>query len=245
MRKLTAADVLSDLAQSPYVWDEDSGRYRNRNSNRPVLDRTVQRAGERYIEEHVRSELEQLGDRLIAGDISLERWQTETARVLKDAHLIVYTTGRGGAEQMGPSDWGRIGGRLRYQYQRLDLFARQILSGRIRDDGTIMPLSEGEIRARIRMYARSVRTAFFDGRTAAKETAGYQFEQRILGSGEACPDCVDYANRGIVPIGSLPEPGKSSVCRSNCQCSKIYFRADDLETALEMPIAAGILTRSQ
>jgi hypothetical protein len=39
-----------------------------------------------------------------------------------------------------------------------------------------------------------------------------------------CQDCINYAARGIVPIGAVPMPGQRCACRSRCKCRIEYLR---------------------
>ena len=39
-----------------------------------------------------------------------------------------------------------------------------------------------------------------------------------------CEDCLRYAARGTVPIGSVPLPGQRCACGARCRCSVRYFR---------------------
>jgi hypothetical protein len=53
--------------------------------------------------------------------------------------------------------------------------------------------------------------------------------RRILDPQAAhCQDCLDYARRGLVSIGSLPMPGQRCACRSNCKCRVEYKRGSGL-----------------
>jgi hypothetical protein len=117
---------------------------------------------------------------------------------------------------MGAVEWGRIGQRLRAEYNYLETFARDLLAGSV---STPMAL------ARIGMYAESVRGSYWEGTSLRQERQGYSLMRRILdGQAKHCQDCLDYAARGVVPIGSLPLPGQRCACRSNCKCRVKYLR---------------------
>jgi hypothetical protein len=49
-------------------------------------------------------------------------------------------------------------------------------------------------------------------------------KRKLDGQAQHCQDCLDYAARGIVPIGTLPLPGQRCACRARCRCSIEYFR---------------------
>ena len=158
--------------------------------------------------------VETLVVQLAEGTITIAEWQTSMAAMIKEQHIISAIAGKGGRGMMTSADWGRTGGRLRFQYERLDKFAHEITSGYF---------SEDYVAARAKMYINSTRTAYWDALTQAhKDSEEFTEEKRFLGHAEHCPDCVYYVDLGWQPLGSMPEPGTQSVCLSNCQCGKIY-----------------------
>jgi len=158
--------------------------------------------------------VETLVVQLAEGTITIAEWQGSMAAMIKEQHIISAIAGKGGRSMMTATDWGRTGGRLRFQYERLDKFAHEIMSGYF---------SPEYVAARSKMYINSTRTAYWDALTQAHKDSGeYTEEKRILGYAEHCADCVYFADMGWQPLGSMPEPGSESVCMTNCQCGKIY-----------------------
>ena len=88
-------------------------------------------------------------------------------------------------------------------------------------------LSPAQISARSKLYINSSNKQYWRGKMEAKLAAGFTEEQRFLNPAEHCDDCVGYAARGRVPIGTLPEPGEASACQENCRCTKKYYRAGE------------------
>ncbi len=211
-----------------FVWDRRSARYRDRETGRYVAESRVLGAVEHYGE-YSANNIGRLTERLNGGQLTIGQWQREVAQELKNAHLIAAMAGRGGRDAMTQADWGRVGGRLRWEYEYLNRFAQEIEAGK---------LSAAQIAARARLYGNAARKSYYDGRTAAARVSEYRYEQRFLQPGESCEDCVNYAARGRVPIGTLPEPGEGSRCRSNCNCIKRYYteeeaQAEDKEDVIE------------
>jgi hypothetical protein len=81
---------------------------------------------------------------------------------------------------------------------------------------------DGSLRQRAGLYANAARSAFWQVRTRIHDATGDDEERRELGDAEHCEDCIGYAEMGWQPIGTLPEPGEASVCRSRCKCGKSY-----------------------
>jgi hypothetical protein len=150
------------------------------------------------------------------GDITLDQWQQSVREALKLAHVQAAIIGNGGKDNMQATDWGRIGQRLRAEYRYLEGFARDLLAGSI---------SSAMAARRIQLYAQSVRSTYWEGTAIRSEKQGYSLMRRILDAqAEHCSDCVAFASRGVVPIGSLPMPGQRCACMSNCKCRVQYLR---------------------
>lgn len=208
------ADEIIRLDQSSWSYDPISGRYRGTNG-RFLSQSAVEALVDGRIN-RLSADLRRYTNMLSRGDLTLDQWQATIRQRLKLTHIQAAVIGNGGKERMGPADWGRIGQRIRAEYRYLQAFAADILAGRV---STPMAF------ARIGLYAESVRGTYWEGTAIRQEKQGYSLMKRILDSqAKHCQDCLDYAARGIVPIGSLPMPGQRCACRSNCKCRIKYFR---------------------
>lgn len=208
------ADAIIRLDESSWRYDPISGRYRGANG-RFLSQRAVEALVDGRINK-LAAALRRYTNMLSSGDITLDQWQLSVREALKLTHVQAAIIGNGGKDSMGPAEWGRIGQRLRAEYAYLQGFARDLLDGRV---------SPAMALARIGLYAEAVRGTYWEGTTIRQEKQGYSLMRRILDSqAKHCQDCLDYAARGMVPIGSLPLPGQRCACRSNCKCSVKYFR---------------------
>jgi len=198
-----------------YVFDFKRGAYLNRVTGRMVSHATVARRISRFGNDYLGANLDALTERLLSGSLSLPEWQERAAREIKDAARISMLIGRGGRGMVSRADWGRMGARLREEYKYLNRFAQEIAAGQ---------LTDAQIRARMQLYAGSVRMFYYDGVQAAKVDAGFLVERRVLHPAEHCEDCVGYAAEGWQPIGHFPPPGLGSRCLHNCQCTKEYSK---------------------
>jgi hypothetical protein len=147
-----------------------------------------------------------------AGRLTVAEWQRRTADLLKRMHLAGASAAKGGWAQLTPSDTGRVGGQLRFHYERLSRFAREVRAGR---------LSRRQIIARARLYARAVTPAYENHRRRA-HVGIYAQERRVRQADESCPTCVREAARGWVATGTLLPLGESE-CRIGCKC-RFEFR---------------------
>ena len=209
-----AAALELRLDESSWRYDPVTGRYRGSNGRflsqsavEALVDGRINKLG---------ALLRRLTNMLSNGDITLVQWQESVREALKLAHVQAAIIGNGGRDNMQASDWGRIGQRLRAEYRYLEGFARDLLAGSI---STPMAI------ARIGMYSQAVRGSYWEGSAIRQERQGYSLMRRILDpQAKHCEDCVRFAARGVVPIGSLPMPGQRCACLSNRRCRVQYMR---------------------
>lgn len=197
-----------------YHWDSAIGAYRSKWNGQEVKESTVRARIENYNEVYVQHNTGVLTDALINDKIKLPDWQRGVAQELKDSWRVNGMVGRGGYDATGFDDYGRMGGRLRWQYHYLNGFAQEIQAG---------TLTEAQIRARAQTYGMASTTAYQDGLHAAKKAAGMTEENWVLTPAEHCVDCIAYAGMGWQPMGSFPTPGDGHTrCLMNCKCYKEY-----------------------
>jgi len=146
-------------------------------------------------------------------------WRNAMREQIKGEYLRQYMLGRGGRDQMGPVDWGSIGGSLAEQYKWLDSFAADVEAGN---------LSEAQIRARAQMYIDSAREAYERGYQRAELATGVdEVRWRLDAAAENCPDCIAFDAMGWQKItddpynGCVPGSG-CTVCLVACKCSLEY-----------------------
>ncbi len=209
-----AATIQFRLDQSSWNYDPISGRYRGA-SGRFLSQSAVEALVDGRINK-LGALLRRLTNMLSSGDITLDQWQQSVREALKLAHVQAAIIGNGGKDNMQSADWGRIGQRLRAEYRYLEGFARDLLAGSI---------SAPMALARIGMYSQAVRGSYWEGSAIRQERQGYSLMRRILDpQAKHCDDCLRFAGRGVVPIGSLPMPGQRCACMSNCKCRVQYLR---------------------
>jgi hypothetical protein len=145
--------------------------------------------------------------------ITLPQWEAAMRVVVKDVHLWGASAARGGWAQLTPADLGRVGARVRQQYDRLYRFANQIAQGTQALDGYALN--------RAAMYANQGRAMYERTRTASMRDAGFDQERNVLHPADHCDMCVAQSKRGWVAIGTLVPVGERT-CRSNCRCTLRY-----------------------
>ena len=213
LSSFTAA-VLSTRMDAEWSYDRNRGRYRDE-KGRFLSKKAVGKLVDGRIDK-LETQLKQFTRMLSDGSITLDQWQGSVRQSLKAAHIQAATIGYGGRSEMGSAEYGRIGQRLRGEYAYLQGFVRDIIDGRI---------SAPMAAARIGLYAQSVRGSYWQGTEMKEQKRGFSLMRRILDAQAVhFSDCLGYAARGIVPIGSVPMPGVRCECGARCKCSVEYFR---------------------
>lgn len=146
------------------------------------------------------------------GELAPSVWLARTKALIKDRYLQAAALGAGGWDRLTQTDYGRIGAKLRVQYQYLQGFAEEIAEGTV---------SQAQALNRIRMYLGGAYAEFYvveRDRLPLPPVGKAWWERRILGVAEHCEDCIEYAEMGWQPAGVLPVPTQMSRCGGNCRC---------------------------
>lgn len=206
--------VLSSRMDAAWSYDRNTGRYRDERG-KFLSQASVQKLVDGRIDK-LEASLKRFTRMLNDGSITLDQWQGSVREAIKAAHIQAAIIGHGGKAGMGSTEYGRVGQRLRLEYDFLANFASDLLGGRI---------SAPMALARIGLYAQSVRGSYWLGTEIRQQEQGYSLMRRILDDqAKHCEDCLRYAARGTVPIGSVPLPGQRCECGARCRCSVRYFR---------------------
>jgi hypothetical protein len=193
-----------------YAYDRSLARYRSGATGRFVGRRTILDLMERQITGG-ENRLADLTTALHEGRISPAIWQEQMRTELRRLHTTNAALGAGGFDRMTFREWGRTGGLLRNDYQRLTNLANDIVAGKA---------SLPQALQRVRGYVGNARVNFFEAERDAMRATGKQYEERRrLGASENCIDCVEYYRQGWQPLGVLPVPGQGSVCGTRCRCA--------------------------
>lgn len=195
-----------------FSWDPQASRYRGPGGR--FLSRTQVVGALNDTLDRTRKKLNEVARQLQAGQISLTSWQRQTRGLVKSIHLYSAAAARGGWDQLGPADFGRLGARIKAQYRYLDRFARQLASG------DVDYLGDGFLN-RVDLYGQAGRATFMLEERADRKAKGYTEERSILNAADHCLDCLSEAAAGWSPIGSLIPIG-SRQCRANCRCDFDY-----------------------
>jgi hypothetical protein len=208
-----------------WSWDERLRRYRNLDTGRIIAYEEVKSIVNGIVDRSD-DQIRTLTDMLSQGQLNVRDWQTTMAALIKDSYIAQAELAAGGRESMNQRLWGSIGGRLSYQYSKLNAFAEEIAAGN---------LTSGQIFRRCQMYVNSSRQAFWAVRKYFEQQKGATMERWITkGDDQVCGPCRDAGEMGLQPIGTFGEPGSgivlsgtkgnATVCvgLTNCRCEKEY-----------------------
>lgn len=197
---------------SRYVYDRKTLRYRDKRNGRFISKETVANFIDIELDRGF-TQLDRALEQVIDGGLGLDEFQVLMFTQIRNLHIQMYAIGAGGRNAIDQRGWGAVGVLIREQYRYARGFLEEINQGN---------LSERQIRARLGMYANAVWTAFHRGLEESATQAGFTEEKRVRRAGDSCKDCIEYEAMGWQPLGTLPLPGKASICLSNCRCTKIY-----------------------
>lgn len=206
-----SAAVAPDIAG--VKWDTKAGRYRYTDTKRFLSREAFLSITRRQIA-YSENQLSNLNTKLINREITLRKWQTETAQLLKSLHVRQAILTKGGVDRMTDADYLRVGRSLRSEYKYLKGFAEDVKAGK---------LSEAQLRARSKLYLENSRGEIHRFEAVAAKEKGYQFMRRFLGRTDRhCADCLSYAALGVQRIGTIPLPTQDCACRARCKCRVEY-----------------------
>lgn len=190
-----------------YRWNAAAGRYIN-SSGRFIKGAELRGALNSFITAQT-NQMGIISELLVSGEIKLAEWQAEMMILVKDCNLAGAALERGGWFQMGPSEFGRVGNKIKGEYGFLRNFADEIASGSQKLDGTL--------GRRAKLYGNQARAAYYDSARASAVGMGFDQERSRLTPSESCDVCVGEEARGWQPIGEIIPIG-SRTCLSNCNC---------------------------
>ena len=192
--------MAQDILPS-YTWNRDTARYRNTETGKFVARRDI--IG--LLETQVNSAERRLGELTTAmheGRLSPSTWQVTMRDELRRLHSAQSALGVGGWDRMDFRAWGRVGGLLQADYERMTNLARAVQAGEV-----TLP----QALQRVNGYVNAARRGFFESdRDAARATGRTYEERRRLSSSEHCPTCLDLAAMSWQPFDTLPIPGNGA-----------------------------------
>lgn len=194
-----------------YTWNTDTARYRSTDTGRFVARRDI--IG--LLETQVNSAERRLGDITTAfheGRLSASTWQVTMRDELRRLHSAQSAIAVGGWDRMDARAWGRVGGELARDYERLANLAAAVQAGEV-----TLP----QALQRTSGYVNAARHTFFEADRDAARATGRQYEERRrLSASEHCPTCLDLAAQSWQPFGTLPTPGDGSTeCGGYDKCT--------------------------
>lgn len=163
------------------------------------------------LDENYRQVTRGHGQALVDGDIEVGEYHRRMVDTIVEAHTVQRRLGQG---RLSPQDERDLQDTLEEQLGYLGEFVGQI------EAGTLTP---AQILDRSGRYGANGGLSFNAGMAAALTSIAVS-EQRFLGScSPHCAECVDYAARGMVPVGSLPAPRVACRCRDRCCCRQEFY----------------------
>ena len=158
------------------------------------------------------------------GNITIRQWRDEMAAYIRETHIRASVIARDG--QRSPllqrvQLWAQREKKIREQTRYLNQWVKQIEAGE-QNAASLL----GQLRARARLYANNARDTWEKTGVLVAKARGMTEKRRVLGpSKEPCPDCVQQARLGWVPIDDPSVTGTadwSTQCGPGCNCTIEY-----------------------
>jgi len=153
--------VLSSRMDAAWSYDRNTGRYRDERG-KFLSQASVQKLVDGRIDK-LEASLKRFTRMLSDGSITLDQWQGSVREAIKTAHIQAAIIGHGGKAGMGSAEYGRVGQRLRLEYDFLKNFASDLLGNRV---------SAPMALAGIGLYAQSVRGSYWLGAEIRQQEQG-------------------------------------------------------------------------
>lgn len=164
------------------------------------------------LTEYVAKEAARLAQAHKAGG-SLIEFETGMRELLKSAHIIAASVGKGGRARMTQTDWGRVGAKIKWQNGYLSKFARKIERGAVSELATI---------SRAKSYASSIYISF--AKTFHESQTEFVAEGKnpalvrlVTNSEEGCVECASDEAEGWMSVDDMKELG-TRICGDFCKC---------------------------
>ena len=196
-----------------YQWDTGIHRYRNATTGRIVARNKILGLLDRSIEQR-ESRIVNGVTPYVEGRCTRNEWISRTQTLIKREYLQSTALAKGGWDRLTPSDYGRIGPRLRIEYLRIQGTAQDIADGKcsLAQATQRMHQALGRTRGLAMDIERANQPPTKDGTV--------RLERRITaGEKNVCDDCERYYKMGWQLAGVLPSPGEASACSGNCRCT--------------------------
>ena len=210
-----------------YQWEARSRRYRSSSSGKFLSKSVIAQLTQLRIAQ-VTQDLHALGNLLVDGKTTLKVWQEQFAQSLKILHTQQYLLGVGGESQIQKEDYLALARELKNQYKYLRNFAVDLTKG------VMTPV---QFRIRAGMYAKAAKVSYFRGEKQAAKRSGLDGAYRVLGKSDYhCQQCLEYSNRGTVPIDEAVYPTQRCDCKTGCKCRLVYVKLADVIESSEYQI---------
>lgn len=199
----------------PVTYDTKARQFRSAGE---LVSRAAVRAEIDKLTDFVKREAKTLSENLESGAISLTDWHLAMRELLKSAHIIAASVGRGGFARMTQKDWGVVGAKIKWQYGFLQKTARSIEKGKI---------LKALVPGRAQKYAAALHISFYrafgEAQAEGRAITGEKplLVKREINSKEGCAECLEYAAMGFIPVDEQPLLGELS-CGDFCKCDLVF-----------------------
>jgi hypothetical protein len=196
-----------------FTWDDRTAQYRD-NNGRFVSRSVVLGDLDSYIEGQ-KTKLRSLSSRLESRKITIDKFQKDFIRIMKNGHATTTMMGGGGRNRLDAKSLKTIQQNMKDLPSRIEAMGKDLAQGK---------LSAKQLQARMDNYGESIRLSFYAADKRSNQIAGKNQARRVLTPGYVhCVECIGHQSvwtdiKNIVPIGF------DCSCQGRCKC-RIFYRA--------------------
>lgn len=227
----------------PKAGNAGAGRFLTAKAVRDAIEADI--AAQQQAATGLGEALKAAGVRYEAGEMSKQEWRQAVAdfrrgayEAVRDTHLNYASAAVGGHAEMGPEQFGRVGGLLRFHIEKLDNFAQEIADNPALLRGDVK--GKMDFNRRLDMYFTTALFTFERERVASHQKNGYTRRRNVPHSRDSCRSkngkigCYEVTQLGWQPIDdpNYPEEGQR-VCGPEGLCTSEFDKGD--VTRCEVP----------
>ncbi|NEZ64645.1 hypothetical protein D0962_17930 [Leptolyngbyaceae cyanobacterium CCMR0082] len=220
-----------NLDALPYAWDPNIQRFRWTNgaaAGKLASEQAVLSLTSKLVDAEA-SQLEQLGRDFFAGKLNAREFQQQSGEALRRIHGSSAIIAKRGPQNVTNENWAQITEILKRQFYKgrsadgrpygLKHLTAEVEQGKV---------SEAQLIARLRMYAKSGRlSGDLMQRRAAAESGKLYATRHLSPNHVHCASCL--AHQQLTPrlASEITPPATNCECRTNCKCYLLFMSLED------------------
>lgn len=220
-----------NLDALPYKWDPNVRRFRWTNgaaAGKLASEQSVLSVTSRVIAAES-TRLEQLGRDFFGGTLNAREFQQQSGEALRRIHGSSAIIAKRGPQNVTNEDWAHITETLKRQfYKGRGANGKPYGLKHLTADVERGDVSEAQLVARLRMYAKSGRlSSDLMQRRAAAESGKLYATRHLSPNHVHCASCLVHQQLTPRLASEIVPPATQCECRTNCKCYLLFLTLEE------------------